>query len=134
MASVTFDTVVGGDGSTVTDDDNPSTGLGNGGNLIRLIPMMAQVVAVANTVVTIGGGMTQDVIDAESAANNSASSALTAQSAAAAAGTLLANTGSMLGINFGSFTVVDGELTVSHLSSVVPSLVNGDLVITYETL
>jgi hypothetical protein len=63
MASVTFDTVVGGDGSTVTDDDSPSTGLGNGGSILRLVPMMAQVVAVAETVVTaatssLGGATT----------------------------------------------------------------------------
>jgi hypothetical protein len=63
MASVTFDTVVGGDGSTVTDDDDPSTGLGNGGALLRLVPAFAQVVTVAETVVTaaassLGGATT----------------------------------------------------------------------------
>jgi hypothetical protein len=47
MSSVTFSTTVGGDGSTVTDDDNATTGLGNGGALIRLVPMMQQVVNVA---------------------------------------------------------------------------------------
>lgn len=47
MSSVTFSTSVGGDGSTVTDDDNATTGLGNGGALIRLVPMMQQVVNVA---------------------------------------------------------------------------------------
>lgn len=63
MASVTFDTVVGGDGSTVTDDDDPSTGLGNGGALLRLVPAFANVVNVAETVVTaatssLGGAST----------------------------------------------------------------------------
>lgn len=53
MSSVTFDTVVGGDGSTVTDDDNATTGLGNGGHLIRTVPMMQQVVNVASYVITI---------------------------------------------------------------------------------
>lgn len=47
MSSVTFSTTVGGDGSTITDDDNATTGLGNGGALIRLVPMMQQVVNVA---------------------------------------------------------------------------------------
>jgi hypothetical protein len=47
MSSVTFSTTVGGDGSTVTDDDNATTGLGNGGALIRLVPMMQQAVNVA---------------------------------------------------------------------------------------
>jgi len=47
--SVTFPTSLGGDGSTVTDDDNASTGLGNGGHRTRFVPAMGQVVAVANT-------------------------------------------------------------------------------------
>lgn len=63
MSSVTFSTTVGGDGSTVTDDDNASTGLGNGGALIRLVPMMQQVVNVAATTVNaatsaLGGATT----------------------------------------------------------------------------
>lgn len=48
MASVTFSTTVGGDGSTVTDDANPTTGLGNGGHRTRLVPALSQVVAVAS--------------------------------------------------------------------------------------
>jgi len=47
--SVTFPTNLGGDGSTVTDDDNATTGLGNGGHRTRFVPAMGQVVAVANT-------------------------------------------------------------------------------------
>jgi hypothetical protein len=63
MSSVTFSTTVGGDGSTVTDDDNATTGLGNGGALIRLVPMMQQVVNVAETTVaaatsSLGGATT----------------------------------------------------------------------------
>jgi hypothetical protein len=63
MSSVTFSTTVGGDGSTVTDDDNATTGLGNGGALIRLVPMMQQVVNVAGTAVaaatsSLGGAAT----------------------------------------------------------------------------
>jgi len=46
--SVTFPTNLGGDGSTVTDDDNATTGLGNGGHRTRFVPAMGQVVAVAN--------------------------------------------------------------------------------------
>ena len=46
--SVTFPVDLGGDGSTVTDDDNASTGLGNGGHRTRFVPAMGQVVAVAN--------------------------------------------------------------------------------------
>lgn len=47
--SVTFPTNLGGDGSTVTDDDNASTGLGNGGHRTRFVPAMGQTIAVANT-------------------------------------------------------------------------------------
>lgn len=51
MSSVYFDPLVGGDGSTVTDDDNASTGLANGGAVIRIVPMFQQVVNVAAFVV-----------------------------------------------------------------------------------
>lgn len=49
--SVTFLTSVGGDGSTVSDDDNPTTGLANGGAIVRLIPSYSNVVAIAANVV-----------------------------------------------------------------------------------
>lgn len=52
MASVTFLPSVGGDGSTVSDDSNPTTGLANGGHRTRFVPALAQVVAVAGNVVT----------------------------------------------------------------------------------
>jgi hypothetical protein len=80
MSSVTFSTTVGGDGSTVTDDDNATTGLGNGGSLIRLVPMMQQVVNVAAYAVSISGGAGNDAI----AAAASASAAATSATAAAA--------------------------------------------------
>lgn len=51
MTSVYFDPAVGGDGSTVTDDANPTTGLANGGHRTRFVPALAQVVAVAETAV-----------------------------------------------------------------------------------
>jgi hypothetical protein len=52
MSSVYFDPAVGGDGSTVTDDSNATTGLANGGHRTRFVPSLAQVVAVASNVVT----------------------------------------------------------------------------------
>jgi hypothetical protein len=75
MSSVTFSTTVGGDGSTVTDDDNATTGLGNGGALIRLVPMMQQVVNVASYVVSVGGAASSDAIDASASADAAAASA-----------------------------------------------------------
>jgi hypothetical protein len=52
MASVTFPAGVGGDGSTVTDDANPTTGLANGGHRARFVPALSQMVAVAQNTVT----------------------------------------------------------------------------------
>lgn len=52
MASVTFPISVGGDGSTVTDDANATTGLANGGHRTRFVPSLAQMVAVASNTVT----------------------------------------------------------------------------------
>lgn len=50
--SVTFSASVGGDGSTVTSDSDPTTGLGNGGHRDRFVPACAQVVAVASWMVS----------------------------------------------------------------------------------
>lgn len=52
MASVTFSVSVGGDGSTVTDDANATTGLANGGHRTRFVPALGQIVAVASQMVT----------------------------------------------------------------------------------
>lgn len=52
MSSVTFSTTVGGDGSTVSDDSNPSTGLANGGHRTRFVPALSQMVAIAGNTVT----------------------------------------------------------------------------------
>ena len=47
MSSVTFSTAIGGDGSTVTDDDDASTGLRNGGWRTRFVPCFTQQVNIA---------------------------------------------------------------------------------------
>jgi hypothetical protein len=134
--SVTIPTTMSYDGTQhiYTDDADPLTGLDGGGHVDRMVPLVKDVVSSVNYLSTIGNGISQDLLNAQTAAANSQSSALTAQSAASATSGLLTNAGSMLGINFGSFTVIDGELHVSHLSTSVPSIENGDLVITYETL
>jgi len=61
--SVTFSTAIGGDGSTVTDDDNATTGLRNGGWRTRFVPCFTNQVAIASYVVTaatsvLGGATT----------------------------------------------------------------------------
>lgn len=84
MASVTFDTAVGGDGSTVTDNDDPSTGLGNGGALLRLVPAFANVVNVAETVVnaaaSIVGATTTNATSTTSLVIGTGSKTFTTQS------------------------------------------------------
>lgn len=67
-------------------------------------------------------------------ADDAALSESAAASDAANTAVLLANAGSMLGINFGAFTMVDNELIVTHLTTATPSIVNGDLILDYETL
>lgn len=52
MSSVTFPVAIGGDGSTVTDDDNPTTGLRNGGWRTRFIPCFTNLVDIADYVVS----------------------------------------------------------------------------------
>ena len=57
MASVTFPPAVGGDGSTVTDDNNATTGVGNGGHRTRFVPALAQIVALANYIAATAGNV-----------------------------------------------------------------------------
>ena len=71
MSSVTFDVAVGGDGSTVTDDSNATTGLREGGWKTRFVPCFTQQVAVANYIVTKAG-------EASTSASNAAASATAA--------------------------------------------------------
>lgn len=47
--SVTFPTALGGDGSTVTDDADPTTGLANGGHRLRFVPALSQAVIMSQT-------------------------------------------------------------------------------------
>ncbi len=49
MSSVTFPPDLGGDGSTVTDDNNATTGLDDGGHVYRFVPALAQTVVMAST-------------------------------------------------------------------------------------
>ena len=70
MAQVTFLTTIGGDGSTVSDDANPTTGLANGGHRTRFVPALAQVVAVAQDVVTNAQDVLASVAEAEAAAQS----------------------------------------------------------------
>lgn len=72
MTSVTFPTALGGDGSTVSDDADPTTGLRNAGYKTRFVPALKQTVNMTQT--TVNKAAAAAVSEANAA--NSAASAL----------------------------------------------------------
>lgn len=90
MSSVYFDPAYGGDGSTVTDDANATTGLDNYGYTLRFVPAMGQVLSVASFVVTrttaASGYATAAAASAASALNAPGTNATSATSVAIATG------------------------------------------------
>ena len=132
--TVYFDPAVGGTGLTVTDDGNHTTGLDNDGHRERLVPAFSNVVQVAKFIVDTASGIGDDVIAAQQAVVDAQGYAQDAAQTLQDTQATVASVGSMLGINFGSFSVVDGEMIVSHLTTTTPSLVDGDLILTYEGL
>ncbi|WP_280923053.1 glycine-rich domain-containing protein [Paraburkholderia sp. LEh10] len=126
---VTFPANVGGDGSTVTDDSNPTTGLANGGFRARLLPMFTQIINIASWV-------TGQVTAASQSAANAATSAATA---ANAPGTSAASTTSLtIGTGNQALTVQAGKLfvvgmMVSIASTASPSNVMAGIVTAYNS-
>lgn len=106
MTSVTFPTSLGGDGSTVTDDANASTGLANGGHRLRFVPSLAQLVAVANYTVTYSLARVND------AAAQVALATAQAQAAAASAATALNAPGTQA-TSTSTMTVGSGSQTLT---------------------
>ena len=94
MSSVTFSPSVGGDGSTVTDDSNATTGLDGGGHRTRFVPALAQVVAVAANTVTKAGEASSSASAAAAQVPLAAAHAATAatQATASASSAAAANT------------------------------------------
>ncbi len=111
MSQVDFDEDVGGDGSTVTDDANTTTGLANGGYWTRLVPMFTQIIAVANWIKTNGAGYVADAL------THSLSAAASATSAILAPGTSATSTTSLT-VDFGnkSLTIQTGKSIVVGMS------------------
>lgn len=70
--SVTFSTAIGGDGSTVTDDDNATTGLRDGGWRTRFVPCFTNQVSIANYVVTQANAASASATAAGSSATSAA--------------------------------------------------------------
>lgn len=108
--SVYFDPAVGGDGSTVTDDNNASTGLGKGGHRVRFVPAMGQVVAVAQFVVDQAEDASDSAAAAQASAQDASDSAdaaaASAASAASSAATITSTSTSSLTVGTGSKTFV----------------------------
>lgn len=95
MNSVTFPVELGGDGTTVTDDRDPETGLRGGGYRDRLVPALAQSVAVNAFGVTKAGEANASAAAAaasnSSAGTHASNAAGSASSAASSAGDALAS-------------------------------------------
>lgn len=107
MSSVTFPPTLGGDGSTVTDDANPSTGLANGGHRTRFVPALSQAVAVMSSAVS------QVQADADAADAAAAAAAAAAATSINAPGTNATSTSSVLvGTGSKSLTTQAGKLFV----------------------
>lgn len=85
MSSVNFDPNVGGDGSTVSDDASPSTGLANGGHRTRFVPALSQIVAVAQWVLAKANQVSTWATNAANSASAAAGSASSASASATAA-------------------------------------------------
>jgi hypothetical protein len=109
--------------------------LTNGASQVALATTQSNTATTgANTATTQANAAASSASNALASANTATTQASNASQSANSTAILLANAGSMLGINFGAFTMTDGELTVTHLSTSTPSLVNGEFILTYETL
>jgi hypothetical protein len=151
MASVNFDAEVGGDGSTVTDDSNPTTGLGQDGHRARLVPALVQFIAVASWVKNkailtkayadrASSALSQVAVSASLASTykdlaksyteaglineaNSHNSAAASSSSASAASLALLALSDVLSNGIGAFSVdADGDLNVSYNESTVTNI------------
>lgn len=83
MSEFYADPAVGGDGSRTTDDDNPTTGLANGGFWTRLVPMFKNVMQMANYVRERASVIAQQSQTASNAAVTAVAAANTATAKAA---------------------------------------------------
>jgi len=83
--SVTFPVELGGNGQTITDDADPTTGLANGGHRLRFVPALSQAVVMAETTVTKAEEANGSAEEAGAQATGAASSATAAAGSASAA-------------------------------------------------
>lgn len=135
--TVYFDPAVGGTGLTVTDDGNPTTGLDNDGHRARFVPALAQVVAVASNTVNQALLAKDWAVKTDGAVSGAEFSAkyhaLAAEDSREQTQGYAETIIAMTNIDFGGFSIVDGELLTTYvdLGNSVPSIVDGEFVITY---
>lgn len=111
MSSVTFSSTVGGNNSTVTDDDNATTGLANGGHRTRFVPALAQVVAVASYTVS-----STQTAQSQSAASAAAAAASAASAIASPATSATSTTSLAIGTGSKSLTIQTGKSVAVGMS------------------
>lgn len=120
MATVTFPTNLGGDGTTVTDDANVNTGLANGGHRVRFVPSLSQVITCMN-------GALSQASSQVTAATLQASNAYTYANQAAASAATALNAPGTNATSATSITISSGSVTLS-LSQTGKSFVAGQFV------
>ena len=115
MATVTFTTATGGDGSTVTDDSNATTGLAAGGHRTRFVPALTQTVNTAQNAVNSATAASASAATATTQATNAATSASTAttqaSAAAASAASAAASAAAFAGTSTTSLLIALGSKT-----------------------
>ncbi|MEI6002743.1 hypothetical protein H3V53_38290 [Paraburkholderia bengalensis] len=127
---------MGGDGSTVTDDSNATTGLANGGFRTRLLPMFTQIIAIANFVLGRANAAATSATNAATSETNAATSAATALNAPGTSATSV--TSLTIGTGNQSLTVQANKLfvvgmTVSIASTASPTNAMYGIVTSYNS-